>query len=89
MLDDSDPTPVMEKYSKLGYHAKIQAFKTVADVEGYLFSGFFNTQTTAFDIERRYDEFANSQVRHYCDASIKYQYINYYCPLKLSDSTKN
>lgn len=76
VMDDSDPTPVMEKYSKLGYHAKKQEFKTIEDVEGYLFSGFFNTQTTAFDIERRYDEFAYGQVKHYCDSNIKYQYIN-------------
>lgn len=76
VMDDSDPIPVMEKYSKLGYHAKKQVFKTIEDVEGYLFSGFFNTQTTAFDIERRYDEFACCQVKHYCDPNIKYQYIN-------------
>lgn len=76
MMDDSDPNPILEKYSKLGYHAKKQIFKTIENAEEYLFSGFFNTQTTAFDIERRYEEFANSQVRHYCDANIKYQYIN-------------
>lgn len=76
VMDSSDPTPIMEKYSKLGYHAKKQVFKTIEDVEEYLFSGFFNIETTAFDIERRYNEFANSQVKHYCDTNIKYQYIN-------------
>ncbi|MBQ0089607.1 MAG: NTPase [Prevotellaceae bacterium] len=76
VMDGSDQTHVMDKYSKLGYHAKKQEFKATEDVEKYLFSGFFNTKTTAFDIERRYDEFANSQVKHYYDANIKYQYIN-------------
>lgn len=76
MMDGSDPTRIKDKYSKLGYHAKEQKFKTIEEAEGYLFRGFFNTQTTPFDIERRYEEFANGQVRHYCDASIKYQYIN-------------
>ena len=75
-LDDSDVERTLEQYSKLGYHAKEQRFKTIEEAENYLFRGFFNTQTTESDIKKRYSDYATSQVKHYCDASIKYQYIS-------------
>ena len=66
MDDDIDATPILDRYSKLGYHAKQQRFKSIEQAESYLFKGFFNTQTTANDINRRYTEFAANQVKHYC-----------------------
>ncbi len=76
MNDDIDATPILDRYSKLGYHAKQQRFKSIEDAENYLFTGFFNTQTTANDINRRYSEFAANQVKHYCNCDLKYQYIH-------------
>lgn len=76
MDDDIDATPILERYSKLGYHAKQQRFKSIEQAESYLFKGFFNTQTTANDINRRYAEFAANQVKHYGNSGIKYQYIS-------------
>lgn len=76
MMDDTDSTPIFDRYSKLGYHAKIQKFKSIEQAENYLFEGFFNTQTTTNDINRRYEEFTANQVKHYCDTNIKYQYIS-------------
>jgi len=77
IMDDSiDADPILERYSKLGYHAKQQRFKSIEQAESYLFKGFFNTQTTANDINRRYAEFAANQVKHYCNCGIKYQYIS-------------
>ena len=76
MDDSTDATPILERYSKLGYHAKQQRFKSIEQAEGYLFKGFFNTQTTTNDINKRYAEFAANQVKHYCNCDIKYQYIN-------------
>lgn len=75
-LDDSDVKHIASQYSKLGYHAKMQRFKTIEEAENYLFSGFFNTQTTENDINKRYSDYAASQVKHYGDSSIKYQYIS-------------
>ena len=76
VLDDYNADRTLEQYSKLGYHAKKQRFKTVDEAENYLFSGFFNTQTTESDINKRYSDYAASQVKHYCDTNIKYQYIS-------------
>lgn len=76
MDDGIDATRILERYSKLGYHAKQQRFKTIKQAENYLFNGFFNTQTTVNDINRRYTEFAVNQVKHYCNCGIKYQYIS-------------
>lgn len=77
IMDDCiNAIPILERYSKLGYHAKQQRFKSIEQAESYLFKGFFNTQTTANDINRRYTEFAANQVKHYCNCGIKYQYIS-------------
>lgn len=43
MDDDIDATPILDRYSKLGYHAKQQRFKSIEQAESYLFKGFFNT----------------------------------------------
>jgi hypothetical protein len=76
VLDDINVDQIVSQYSKLGYHAKLQRFNSVEQAEYYLFNGFFNTQTTKFDIEKRYSEYAANQVKHYCDPNIKYQYIS-------------
>lgn len=76
MDDNTDANPILERYFKLGYHAKEQRFKSIEDAEDYLFKGFFNTQTTANDINRRYDEFAANQIKHYRNNNIAYRYIN-------------
>lgn len=76
IMDDMNATPILERYSKLGYHAKEQHFKSVDEAEDYLFRGFFNTQTTSYDIERRYVDFTTNQVRLYGDTAIMYQYIS-------------
>ncbi|MBR1499635.1 MAG: hypothetical protein IJ615_08440 [Bacteroidaceae bacterium] len=76
VLDDCDVERTLEQYSRLGYHAKKQEFKSIDDAENYLFCGFFNTQTTESDINKRYSEYAANQVKHYCDTNIKYQFIS-------------
>lgn len=76
VLDESDVEQTREQYSKLGYHVKEQRFLTIDEAENYLFSGFFNTQTTKSDIEKRYLDYAASQVKPYRNANIKYQYIS-------------
>lgn len=76
LMKNIDATAILDRYSKLGYHAKLQVFNSVDQAEDYLFKGFFNTQTTVNDINRRYDAFASNQVKHYCDASISYKYIS-------------
>lgn len=76
VLDDSNVDRILAQYSKLGYHAKKQRFDTIEMAEHYLFSGFFNIQTTESDIKKRYNDYAASQVKHYCNANIKYQYIS-------------
>ena len=76
MNDEIDATPILDRYSKLGYHAKQQGFKSIEQAENYLFKGFFNTQTTKNDINRRYAEFASNQVKHYGSGHVKYQYIS-------------
>lgn len=89
IMDNSmDAAPIIERFSRLGYHAKKQQFASVEQAENYLFDGFFNTQTTINDINRRYDEFATAQVKHYCNCNIRYHYIG--MPYVLSDeSTKD
>ena len=76
MDEKIDASQILDRYSKLGYHAKQQTFKSVDEAENYLFKGFFNTQTTVNDINKRYSEFANNQVKHYGNSNIKYQYID-------------
>lgn len=75
MVDDYNVETVRDRYARLGYHVKIQRFKSVEQAEDYLFTGFFNAQTTKNDIKRRYAEFAANQVKHYGSDTLKYQYI--------------
>lgn len=76
MLDDFDCHDISERYSKLGYSVKVQHFKTIEEIENYLFKGFFKTEYTALAIKHRYDEFAQKQMKQYASSKIKYEYIN-------------
>ena len=76
MLDDFDCHDISERYSKLGYSVKVQHFKTIEEVENYLFKGFFKTEYTALAIEHRYDDFVQKQMKQYASSKIKYEYIN-------------
>lgn len=75
-LDGTEQHDIVERYSKLGYSTKLQHFKTVHEVEDYLFTGFFNPKTTEADIKRRYNEFKQAQLRFYGNSDIEYEYIN-------------
>lgn len=87
VLDDSNVNHIIDQYSKLGYHAKEQRFKSVEQAERYLFGGFFNIQTTESDITRRYSDYSNSQIKHYGNSNIKYQYIS--MPYSISSQDSN
>lgn len=76
MLDNFDSHEISERYFKLGYSVKVQHFKTIEEVENYLFKGFFKTEYTALAIKHRYDEFAQKQMKQYASSKIKYEYIN-------------
>lgn len=75
IMDGTDPDTILDRFSKLGYHAKLQMFRTIEDAENYLFEGFFNTKTTENDITRRYEQFSSNQVKHYGNEDISYKYI--------------
>ena len=75
IMDGTDPDTILDRFSKLGYHAKLQMFRTIEDAENYLFEGFFNTKTTENDITRRYEQFSSNQVKHYGNEGISYKYI--------------
>lgn len=75
-LDDTDKSDIVNRYSKLGYSTKLQHFKTVDEAEKYLFTGFFNPKATKADINRRYNEFKEAQLRFYGNSDIEYKYIN-------------
>lgn len=75
-LDDTDQSDIVSRYSKLGYSTKLQHFKSIQEVEDYLFTGFFNPKTTEADIQRRYSEFKQAQLRSYGNSDIEYKYIN-------------
>ena len=76
ILDNFDSHEISERYSKLGYSVKVQHFKTIEEVENYLFKGFFKTEYTALAIEHRYDDFVQKQMKQYASSKIKYEYIN-------------
>lgn len=75
-IQEFNEEELLNKFSKLGYASKAHNFKTVIDAENYLFKGFFKTDFTESNINRRYNEFANKQIKHYGDPNIKYEYIN-------------
>lgn len=76
MLDDSDSAELQKRYSKLGYSAVVQHFASTIEAEDYLFKGFFQTDFSTHAIQHRYEEFAQKQIKHYSDPSIKYEYID-------------
>lgn len=76
IFDDSDQKNLFNEYSKAGFSVKRQRFKTIDEVEEYLFKGFFKTDVSRHEIKKRYQAFAEKQVRPYgVNSGIKYQYI--------------
>lgn len=76
IFDDSDQKELASSYSALGFSVKPQHFKTIEEAEEYLFRGFFKTEVSRLEIESRYHDFAEKQVRPYGkDSGISYKYI--------------
>lgn len=76
IFDDSDQEELAREYSGLGFSVKKQRFKSMEEAEEYLFSGFFKTDVSRLEIENRYRDFAEKQVRVYGkESGINYKYI--------------
>lgn len=76
IFDGSDQRVLQDEYSKAGFSVKIQRFRDIDDAEEYLFQGFFKTDVSRFEIRRRYQVFAEKQVKPYgTNSGIKYEYI--------------
>lgn len=76
IFDGSDQHALQDEYSKAGFSVKIQRFRDLTDAEEYLFQGFFKTDVSKLEIRRRYQDFAEKQVKPYGQNSgIKYEYI--------------
>lgn len=76
IFDGSDQNCLFNEYSKAGFSVKRQRFRSIEDVEEYLFKGFFKTDVSKHEISQRYQAFAEKQVRPYgLNSGIKYQYI--------------
>ncbi len=77
IFDNSDQSALQNEYSKAGFSVKIQHFKNIEEAEEYLFRGFFKTDVSKLEIRRRYQEFADKQVKPYgLNSGIKYEYIH-------------
>ena len=76
IFDDSDQSELYDEYSKVGFSVKLQHFQTIEEVEEYLFQGFFKTEVSQMEIRRRYQDFAEKQIRPYGqNEDVKYEYI--------------
>ena len=76
IFDGSDQSALQSEYSKAGFSVKIQRFRDISEAEEYLFQGFFKTDVSKLEIRRRYQEFADKQVKPYgSNSGIKYEYI--------------
>ena len=76
IFDGSEQQELANEYSGLGFSVKRQYFKSLGEAEEYLFSGFFKTDVSRLEIESRYRDFAEKQVRPYGKSSgITYKYI--------------
>lgn len=71
-----DTAAIETAYSKAGYSTHSHYFVDVAMAEDYLFKGFFQTTVDNQRIRKRYEDFANKQVRQYGDSSIRYRYFD-------------
>ena len=76
IFDGSDQNLLYAEYSKMGFSVKVQRFISIDEAEEYLFQGFFKTDVSKMEIEHRYKEFADKQIKPYGQNSgIKYEYI--------------
>ena len=76
IFDGSEQAELAKGYADSGFSVKRQHFQSIGEVEEYLFSGFFKTEVSRLEIESRYRDFAEKQVRPYGkDSGIAYKYI--------------
>ena len=76
IFDDSEQQELYNEYSGAGFSVKRQRFKNLEDAEEYLFRGFFKTEVSRLEIQSRYRDFSEKQVRPYGkDSGIQYKYI--------------
>lgn len=76
IFDDSEQRELYNDYSSSGFSVKRQHFKSIEEAEEYLFRGFFKTDVSKLEINSRYRDFADKQVRLYGrDSGIRYKYI--------------
>lgn len=76
IFDGSEQTELAKGYSGAGFSVKRQYFKSIDEAEEYLFRGFFKTDISRLEIESRYRDFAEKQVRAYGrDSGIRYEYV--------------
>ena len=76
IFDESDQKELAKGYADSGFSVKKQRFHSIAEAEEYLFRGFFKTDVSQLEIEGRYRDFAEKQVRPYGkDSGITYKYI--------------
>ena len=76
IFDESDQSTLHREYSKVGFSVKEQHFHTIEEAEEYLFQGFFKTDISMIEINRRYKDFTDKQIKPYGQNSgVKYEYI--------------
>lgn len=72
-IDDSfDISKIKAEYSELGYATEVRKFS--ADIEEYLFEGFFIKTPLGNELKNRYSQFVNKQLQNLPDGS-SYEYI--------------
>lgn len=76
IFDGSEQQELANEYSGAGFSVKRQHFKSLDEAEEYLFRGFFKTDVSRLEIQSRYRDFAEKQVRPYGkDLDICYKFI--------------
>lgn len=76
IFDGSEQAELAAGYADSGFSVKRQYFQSIEEAEEYLFNGFFKTEVSRMEIESRYRDFAEKQVRPYGkDSGIQYKYI--------------
>lgn len=76
IFDGSEQQELYNEYSGAGFSVKRQHFKNLEEAEEYLFRGFFKTDVSRLEIQSRYRDFSEKQVRPYGkDSGIQYKYI--------------
>lgn len=76
IFDGTEQNELYQSYLDIGYSVKRQNFKSIEEVEEYLFRGFFKTDTLDIEIRHRYNAFVERQVRPYgINTGIVYRYI--------------